>query len=43
MSPVYSTESAVGIVLATGNLGSRLAKKDEPKNLYLSRDGGLTW
>lgn len=43
LAPVYSTESALGIVLATGNLGTRLSKNDEPKNLYISRDGGLTW
>jgi hypothetical protein len=33
----------VGIVLATGNLGKRLTSNDSPKNLYISRDGGLTW
>ena len=40
---MYSTESAVGIVLGTGNLGKRLTSNDSSKNLYLSRDGGLTW
>jgi hypothetical protein len=30
-------------VLATGNLGRRLTSNDSPKNLYISRDGGLTW
>ena len=43
LAPVYSTESSVGIVLGTGNLGKRLTSNDSPKNLYLSRDGGLTW
>lgn len=43
LAPVYSTETAVGIVLATGNLGKKLSGKDEPKNLYISRDGGLVW
>lgn len=33
----------MGIVLATGNLGKRLTSNDSPKNLYISRDGGLTW
>jgi hypothetical protein len=40
---VYSTESAVGIVMGTGNLGAKLSSNDNPKNFYLSRDGGLTW
>ena len=31
------------MVLATGNLGRRLTSNDSPKNLYISRDGGLTW
>lgn len=43
LSPVYSTEKAVGIVLGTGNLGKRLTENNQPKSLYLSRDGGLNW
>ena len=43
LAPVYSTETAVGIVLATGNLGKRLTGNDSAKNLYISRDGGLSW
>ena len=43
LAPVYSTESAVGIVVATGNLGKRLTPNDQAKNLYISRDGGLNW
>jgi len=43
LSPVYSTESAVGIVLGTGNLGANLTPNGHSKNLYLSRDGGLNW
>lgn len=43
LAPVYSSDNAVGIVLGTGNLGTRLTKNDDPKNFYLSRDGGLTW
>lgn len=43
LSPVYSTEKAVGIVLGTGNLGARLTENTSPKSLYLSRDGGLNW
>lgn len=43
LAPVYSSEKAVGIVLATGNIGYRLTENDSQKSLYLSRDGGLTW
>jgi len=41
--PVYSTQSSVGIVLGTGNLGTRLTPNQSQKNLYISRDGGLIW
>jgi len=43
LSPVYSTEKAVGIVLATGNMGKRLTENGQMKHLFLSRDGGLNW
>lgn len=43
LSPVYSSENAVGIVLGTGNLGANLTPNGHSKNLYLSRDGGLNW
>ena len=43
MAPVYSTENAVGIVLATGNTGKRLTENNSVKHLFLSRDGGLNW
>jgi hypothetical protein len=43
LAPVYSTENAVGLVIGTGNLGTKLTGNAEPKNLYISRDGGLTW
>ena len=41
--PIYSTESAVGIVLGVGNVGSYLSLREDEVNTYLSRDGGLTW
>lgn len=41
--PFYSTESSVGIIMGTGNLGKYLALKEDQANTYLSRDGGLTW
>lgn len=39
--PVLSSSSAVGIIVAQGNLGSTLRQR--PVGLYLSRDGGLSW
>ena len=41
--PVYSTQSAVGLILATGNTGSKLSDQDRDKSLYISRDGGIEW
>ena len=43
LAPVYSTEKAIGLVLGTGNIGTRLTDNDSQKSLYLSRDGGLNW
>lgn len=43
LSPVYSVTNAVGLVMGTGNLGSRLTENDTTKYLYISRDGGLKW
>jgi hypothetical protein len=42
-APIYAVESAVGVILATGNLGKRLTGPSMPKNLYISRDGGNKW
>lgn len=42
-SPAYSTQTAIGIILATGNLGKKLTPEDGQKNLYISRDGGSRW
>ena len=41
--PIYSTETAIGIVLGVGNVGSYLSLREDELNTYLSRDGGLTW
>ena len=41
--PVHSTNSSVGIILGTGNIGTRLTDNESQKSLYMSRDGGLTW
>jgi len=43
-APPYSQESAIGVVMAIGNIGERLEfGRGKPKGTYLSRDGGLTW
>ena len=43
-APPYSQESAIGIVMAVGNIGDRLTlDKGSRKGTFLSRDGGLTW
>jgi hypothetical protein len=39
-TPILSHHSAVGIIFATGNVGSYLSKTE---NLFMSRDAGLTW
>eukprot|EP00455_Lapot_gusevi_P001515 TRINITY_DN105_c0_g1_i2.p1 TRINITY_DN105_c0_g1~~TRINITY_DN105_c0_g1_i2.p1 ORF type:complete len:936 (+),score=350.77 TRINITY_DN105_c0_g1_i2:76-2883(+) len=41
--PVYATASAVGLILATGNVGPHLFDAADSINTYMSRDGGLTW
>lgn len=38
--PVMSSASAVGIVMATGNVGQNLSQKSD---VFLSADAGLTW
>ena len=43
-APPYSQESATGIVLGVGNMGSNLKQTEFDKfNTYMSRDGGLNW
>jgi hypothetical protein len=43
-APPYSQESAIGIVMAVGNMGEKLEfDKGARKGTYLSRDGGVTW
>jgi hypothetical protein len=40
----YSTESAIGIMMAVGSLGTSLpSEKGAQMGTYLSRDGGLNW
>lgn len=42
-APVYSTTSAVGLLVATGNIGKNLSPEELSKGLYVSRDGGIKW
>jgi len=41
--PFYSVSSAIGIILANGNVGEYLSKDPEDISTFLSRDGGLNW
>lgn len=41
--PFYSVSSAVGVVLANGNVGKFLSHNPEEISTFLSRDGGLSW
>ncbi|PRP85861.1 hypothetical protein PROFUN_06135 [Planoprotostelium fungivorum] len=41
--PVHTRESAVGIVLGTGNVGEYLDTSAGAARTYLSRDAGWTW
>ena len=43
-APPYSQDSSIGLILAVGNIGTKLDKQVNDKmNTYLSRDGGLNW
>lgn len=42
-SHFYSVESAVGIIIANGNVGKYLSYDPEEISTFLSRDGGITW
>jgi len=42
-NPLYSSESAVGILMGVGNTGIFLSQQPEEVNTYLSRDGGHSW
>ena len=43
-APPYSQESAVGVVMAVGSIGDKLATtRGARRGTFLSRDGGLNW
>ncbi len=41
--PFYSAPSAVGLMMATGNIGAELTFREGLINTYFSRDGGHAW
>jgi len=41
--PLHSHKNAHGLILANGNIGRALFTESDTKNVYFSRDGGLTW
>jgi len=41
--PFYSSKNAIGLVMATGNVGYHLSDKEDEVHTFFSRDGGLTW
>ncbi len=41
--PLYSGASAVGIIIAIGNVGHHLHYRADEANVMMSRDSGLTW
>jgi len=43
LSQFYSTENAVGLILATGSVGPWLEDAVEDVNTYFSRDAGQSW
>lgn len=42
-APLYSTKNSIGVIIASGNVGSYLSNRKDEINTYLSRDAGLTW
>jgi len=42
-APFYAVDSAVGLIIGTGNIGPHLRFEQDDVNTYLSRDGGQTW
>ena len=41
--PFYSSKNAIGLVMATGNVGYHLSDKEDEVHTFFSRDAGLTW
>ena len=41
--PFYSTHTYLGLIMATGNVGTYLSDNEDEINTYFSRDAGLSW
>lgn len=41
--PFYSSKNAIGLVMATGNVGHHLSSKEDEVHTFFSRDAGLSW
>ena len=41
--PFYSTDTSLGLIMATGNIGTSLSDNEDEINTYFSRDAGLSW
>lgn len=42
-APFYSLESAVGLIMSTGNIGESLREEQDVTHTYISKDAGLSW
>jgi len=42
-TPLYSRKNAIGMIIATGNVGKQLESDITETMTYISRDGGLSW
>lgn len=38
--PFYSTDSAIGILIGTGNVGKHLSTREDEQHTFISRDAG---
>ena len=43
IAPFYSVQSAAGLIVGNGNVGSYLSHNLDELSTFLSRDGGITW
>eukprot|EP00960_Hanusia_phi_P077226 768667-Hanusia_phi.AAC.8 len=43
LGPVYSSVSSTGLIMATGNVGHHLHRRQDEINTYFSRDAGRSW
>jgi hypothetical protein len=43
VAPIASDSTAVGVIIASGNLGQYLDQRQDALHSYISRDGGVSW